>query len=167
MDDREDEVADLARRAALAASEKRRRQREHGVDVSKGIVDDDQMVRLESLLQQVGEMETVVGVMMTRGQGAIPIASVLPTVIGDEIFRTLNSIASTTAHQSELLGNVELGAPRDSLISLRRGAVLTRWIGEDLLLVAVEGTPAPVSAIWQRMQAISAEVATVCAHIAR
>ena len=159
VDGREDEVADVARRAAMAASAKRQPQREAADPPTADDVDQGMLTRIGAALERIEyRCSNFSGAMLFRGADAQPIISLMPDFGSEEAKRTISRVATAVRMQHDLLADSSLGAYRDSIISTDRGAVLVNVIGEDLLIVAVAGSPPDVGPAWVAIAAERAEI---------
>ncbi|MGI9605221.1 MAG: hypothetical protein ACR2P0_03695 [Acidimicrobiales bacterium] len=166
IDDREDEVADVARRAAIAASERRKQARHADESIRADQVDPEAMDRLGFALEKIeGASSECLGVMLFRGPDAAPLVSLLPEFDADETRRLLSRVASTASRQVDLLGDTTAGSYRNSLVSTERGAVLVERFGSDLLVVALTGSPPDVTPVWTALSAERAEIASAASKL--
>mgnify|MGYP001819164270 CR=1 FL=1 len=160
MDGREDEVAEVARRAALAASEKRRRSRELDGRPTAEDVDQSMMQRMGQALERIeSTSDAFSGAMVFRGAAADPLVSLLPEFGSDEAKRTLGRVALGVRTQIEHLLDSPLGPCLDTVLSTERGAVLVNVVADDLLVVSVTGSPPDIGPIWRAMARERAELA--------
>lgn len=167
-DAREDEVADVARRAAMAASARRSMARDVDDGMSLGDVDDAMMNRLGLALERVeSECSNFGGAMLFRGPDAMPLVSLLPDFGAEEARRTLIRVATAVRMQFDLLEDSSLGSYVDSLTSTARGALLARAIGDDLLVVSIAGSPPDVAPAWRAMGSERPEIAEAAAGLFR
>jgi hypothetical protein len=165
-DAREDEVADVARRAAMAASARRSLAREAPEGMSPAEVDDAMMNRLGHALERVeAGCANFGGAMLFRGPAAQPVVSLLPDFGGDEARRMLTRVATAVRMQVELLEDSSLGRFVDSVTSTERGALLIRSIGDDLLVVSLSGSPPEVAPAWRAITAERGEIADAAAGL--
>ncbi len=167
-DAREDEVADVARRAALAASARRSLARDAPTGMAAVDVDDAMMARLGMALERIEAVSPgFAGAMLFRGVDAAPLVSLLPDFGSDEARRTLTRVATAVRMQFELLEDSSLGRYVDSVISTERGAVLVKSIADDLLVVSLAGTPPAVAPTWRAIALERVEIAAAAAGLFR
>lgn len=165
-DARENEIADVARRAALAASARRSAARESGGSLSVAEVDEAMMTRLGQALERIeGRCEHFAGAMVFRGADAAPLVSLLPDFGSDEARRTLTRVAVAVRMQVDLLDDSSLGRYVDSVLSTERGAVLVQAIRDDLLVVSLAGTPPDVAPAWRAIASERVEIAEAAAGL--
>ncbi len=166
VDGREDEVADVARRAAMAASAKRQQVRDGGDAPTAEDVDQSMLTRIGAALERIEyRCSNFSGAMLFRGADAQPIVSLMPDFGSEEAKRTINRVATAVRMQYDLLADSSLGAYRDSVISTERGAVLVNVIGDDLLIVAVAGSPPDVGPAWIAISGERAEIREAAAKL--
>ena len=164
-DDREDEVADVARRAAMAASARQKLLRESGSDFSAGDVSNDMLDRLGAALERIEASSPMfTGAMLFRGPDATPLVSLLPDFGSEESRRTLTRAATAVRMQYDLLADSSVGAYIDSIISTERGAVLILVLGEDLLIISLAGSPPDVGPVWRAIAGERAEISWCAAN---
>ncbi len=157
-DAREDEVADLAKRAAHAASERRRRRRSGGGRPADD-ADPVQMERIGAALEKIRQSCTLFdGALIVRGVETLPLVSLLPDEDPEAARRLLTRAATTTRTAVDYFADAPLGEFVDQMISTERGAVLTKRIGDDLLLVATVGYPPDVAPVWRAIVDVHAEI---------
>ena len=165
-DAREDEIADVARRAAMAASARQKAAREAGGPMTAADVDDAMMTRLGLALERIESRCTnFAGAMLFRGPDAAPLVSLLPDFGSDEARRTLTRVATAVRMQLELLEDSTLGRYVDSVISTERGAMLVRVIGDDVLVVSLGGAPPDVAPAWRAIATEREEIAAAAADL--
>ena len=148
-DAREDEVAEVARRAAMAASARRSLARTTPDGLTARDVDEGMLTRLGLALERI----------------AAPLVSLLPDFGSDDARRTLTRIATAVRMQFDLLEDGSLGRYVDSVVSTERGALLVKSIGDDLVVVSVSGTPPDVAPAWRAMAAEREEIAAAAADL--
>jgi hypothetical protein len=166
MDGREDEVADVARRAAMAASAKRQQVRDAGDAPTVEDVDDTMLSRIGTALERIEyRCANFSGAMLFRGSDAQPIVSLLPDFGSEEARRTISRVATAVRMQFDLLADSSLGAYLDSVISTERGAVLVNMIDQDMLIVAVAGSPPDVGPAWNAIAAERSEIREAAAKL--
>ena len=148
-DGREDEVADVARRAAMAASARQKLMRESGTDLVAGDVDPAMHERLSLALERIEHASrNYTGAMVFRGADAVPILSLLPDFGTEEARRTLTRTATAIRMQFDFLADSSQGAFRNSIISTERGALLCQILGDDMLIISLAGAPPDVAPTW-------------------
>lgn len=149
-DSREDDVADMARRAAMAASEKRRRVRSGGDGPTAQDVDQEMMSHLGRALDTIAAWSPgFAGAMLFRGESAQPLVSLITSGDREAMRRSLSHVATSVRMELDLIERDALGAFRDSVTSTSRGAILVFRLDDDLLVVAIEGQPARVADAWK------------------
>lgn len=149
-DSREDEVADMARRAAMAASDSRRRARTGGDGPTAADVDETMMARLGTSLDAIAAWAPgFAGAMLFRGESAQPLVSLITAGDREAMRRALNHVATSVRMELDLIERDALGSFVDSVTSTSRGAVLAFRMVDDLLVVAIEGRPARVADAWK------------------
>lgn len=167
-DNREDEVADMARRAAMAASDKRRRARSGGDGPTAADVDEEMMARLGNSLDAIAEWSPgFAGAMLFRGETAQPLVSLITAGDREAMRRSLNHVATSVRMELDLIERDALGAFRDSVTSTSRGAILVFRLADDLLVVAIEGRPAKVADAWKAVLDQRVELSEACAGLIR
>ncbi len=150
IDSREDEVADMARRAAMAASDNRRRARTGGGGPTAADVDETMMTRLGNSLDTIAAWSPgFAGAMLFRGESAQPLVSLITSGDREAMRRSLNHVATSVRMELELIERDALGSFVDSITSTSRGAILVFRLADDLLVVAIEGQPARVADAWK------------------
>lgn len=158
-DEREHEVADVARRAAMAASARQKLVRDSGSKLAESQVDGDMLDRLGSALERIeAAAPTFTGAMLFRGPEAIPLVSLLPEFGADESRRTLTRAATAVRMQFDLLADSSIGGFVDTIMSTERGAVLVQLLQQDLLVVSLAGSPPDVGPVWRSIAAERAEL---------
>lgn len=165
-DEREDEVADVARRAAMAASARQKLLRDSGTDLAASDVDNDMLDRLGAALERIeASAPTFTGAMLFRGPEATPLVSLLPDFGSEESRRTLTRAATAMRMQADLLADSSIGQFVDSLISTERGALLVQLLDEDVLVVSLAGSPPDVGHVWRTIAAERAEIVWCASHL--
>lgn len=154
FDNREDEVADMARRAAMAASDKRRRARNSGTNLTASDVDEEMMKRLGRSLENIAAWAPgFAGAMLFRGEAAQPLVSLISSGEREAMRRALSHVATSVRLELDLIERDAVGGFVDSITSTSRGAVLVVRMDDDLLVVALEGRPARVADAWHAIAA--------------
>ncbi len=149
----DDEVATMARRAAQAASDRRKRIREYGDGPTTDDVDADALASLDYHLEQIATWTPgFTGAMLFRGPEATPLVSLITSGEREAMRRALVHKAASIRDEMTLTERDATGAFVDSVTSTTRGAVLANVLGDDLLVVAIEGSPAPVADAWKAMR---------------
>lgn len=165
-DNREDDVADMARRAALAASEKRRLARTGGDGPTAADVDQDMMNRLGKALDAIAAWSPgFAGAMLFRGEAARPLVSLITAGDREAMRRSLSHVATSVRMELDLIERDALGAFVDSVTSTSRGAILVFRLEDDLLVLAIEGQPARVADAWKAVLDQKAELAEAAAGL--
>ena len=165
-DVREDEVAEVARRAAMAASARRSLARTAPEGMAAQDVDEGMLTRLGLALERIESACTgFAGAMVFRGMDAAPLVSLLPDFGSDDARRTITRIATAVRMQYDLLEDGSLGRYVDSVISTERGAFLVKSIRDDLVVVSLAGTPPDVAPAWRAMAAERAEIEAAAAEL--
>jgi len=167
-DSREGEVAEMARRAALAASEKRRRARSGGDGPTAEDVDEVMMARLSSALEEIADWSPgFAGAMLFRGEATQPLVSLISSGEREAVRRSLNHVATSVRMKLDLIERDALGSFVDSVTSTERGAVIVIRLGDDLLTVALEGQPARIADAWQAIAKQRDELAAAAVALIR
>lgn len=152
-DEREEEIAEMARRAALAASDRRKRARESG-DISADDVDQPMMDRLGKSLETIAAwVPGFAGAMLFRGPQAQPLVSLITAGDREAVRRGLSHVATTVRAEVDLIERDTFGSFVDSVTSTSRGAIVVLRFDDDLLVVAIEGRPALVADAWHAIRA--------------
>jgi hypothetical protein len=167
-DSREDEVAEMARRAALAASDKRRRARSGTDGPTAEDVDESMMARLSSALEDISEWSPgFAGAMLFRGEATQPLVSLIVSAEREAVRRALTHVATSVRMELDLIERDALGSFVDSVTSTERGAVIVIRLGDDLLIVALEGQPARIADTWQAIANQRGELAAAASGLIR
>lgn len=148
-DDRESEVADMARRAALAASERRRAQRAHDGGLTVEDVDTEMLDELSIVLEDMAAwIPGFAGAMLFHGEAAQPVVSLITSGDREAMRRALNHVGTSVRMELDLIERDAVGSFVDSVTSTSRGAVLVVRLDDELLVVAIEGQPARIADAW-------------------
>ena len=167
-DSREDEVAKMARRAALAASDKRRRARSGEDGPTADDVDDVMMARLSSAMETIADWSPgFAGAMLFRGEATQPLVSLISSGEREAVRRSLTHVATSVRMTLDLIERDALGSFVDSVTSTGRGAVIVIRLGDDLLTVALEGQPARIADAWQAIADRRAELEAAASGLIR
>lgn len=167
LDPREGDVADMAKRAALAASERRRRLRESG-EITVEDIDETMLAELDRLLEDVSAWTPgFAGAMLFRGAAAQPLVSLITSGEREAMRRALIHVASSVRIELDMIERDVLGQFVDSVTSTSRGAVIVIRMDDDLLVVAIEGRPAKVADAWKAIANRKADLAEVAAKLVR
>lgn len=166
-DPRENDVADMAKRAAFAASERRKRMRSgSGSNISVEDVDQDMLAELNRLLENVAAWTPgFAGAMLFRGEQAQPLVSHITSGEREAMRRALLHVASSVRMELDLMERDVLGAFVDSVTSTSRGAVIVNRFDDDLFVVAIEGRPAQVADAWKAIANHRSDIAAVAASL--
>jgi len=149
-EERELEVADTARRAAMAASERRKQKANAGGDLTVDDVDSEALDALSTLLEEIAAWTPgYAGSMVFHGVGALPVVSLINSGDREALRRALTHIGSTTRQEIDLLEHDAVGGFVDSVTSTSRGAVIVVRLGDDLLVVSIDGRPAKIADAWK------------------
>lgn len=152
-DSREDEVADMARRAAMAASDKRRRARSGGGGPTAADVDEVMMERLGRVFDSIAAWSPgFSGAMLFRGESAQPLVSLITAGDREAMRRSLSHVATSVRMELDLIERDAIGSFTDSVTSTSRGAVLVFRLDDDLLVLALDGKPARVADAWNAVR---------------
>lgn len=148
-DDRELEVADMAKRAAQAASARRKQERS-----ADGITSDDvdpaKLADLGKLLEEISAWTPgFTGAMIFHGEAALPVVSLISSGDREAMRRSLQHFGSSVRNAIDLTERDAMGPFVDSVISTSRGAVLVTRFDETLLVVAIKGRPTNVADAWR------------------
>jgi hypothetical protein len=158
----------MARRAAMAASDKRRRARSGEDGPTAADVDEAMMERLGRSLETIAAWAPgFAGAMLFRGETAQPLVSLITSGDGQAIRRSLSHVASSVRLELDLIEQDALGSFVDSVISTSRGAILIFRLDDDLLVVAIEGRPARVADAWNAVVEQRDELAAVASRLIR
>lgn len=167
-DSREDEVADMARRAAMAASENRRRLRTGGGGPTAADVDQAMMDRLGRVLDAIAAWSPgFAGAMLFRGESAQPLVSLITSGDREAMRRSLTHVASSVRMELDLIERDAIGSFVDSVTSTSRGAVLVFRLDDDLLVMAIEGRSARVADAWNAVRERREELMAAAAGLIR
>lgn len=166
-DPRENDVADMAKRAAFAASERRKQMRSgSGSNISAEDVDQDMLAELNRLLEDVAAWTPgFAGAMLFRGEQAQPLVSHITSGEREAMRRALLHVASSVRMELDLMERDVLGAFVDSVTSTSRGAVIVNRFDDDLFVVAIEGRPAKVADAWKAIANHRSDIAAVAANL--
>ncbi len=149
-DEREAEVADMARRAAQAASDRRKRIRATGTGFTAEDVDADALARLDHQLEDLAAWSPgFAGAMLFRGAEVLPLVSLITAADREAMKRALVHVAVSIRAEMELIERDAVGSFVDSVTSTSRGAVIVTVLNNDILVVALEGKPAAVADAWK------------------
>ena len=148
-DQREAEVADLAKKAAQAASSRRKRSRENPSGITAADVDDDALAALDSELEQIATWAPgFAGAMLFRGAEVLPLVSLITSAEREAMRRALMRTATLVRSEMEMIDSDALGAFVDSVTSTTKGAILSIVLEDDILVVALEGRPVKLADAW-------------------
>lgn len=149
----DDEVADMARRAAQAASDRRKRIREYGDGPTAEDVDTEALAKLDRHLEELAAWTPgFAGAMLFRGPEAMPLVSLITSGEREAMRRALMHMAISVRSEMELTERDAVGSFVDSVTSTSRGAVLVNVLNDDLLIVALSGQTVSVSDAWNVMR---------------
>ena len=149
-DERELEVAEMARRAAMAASERRKQIKSGGGELTVEDVDPDALESLSKLLEEIQAWTPgFSGAMIFHGEGAVPVVSLINEGNREAMRRSLTHVGSSVRQEIDLLERDPVGGFVDSVMSTTRGAVIAVRLNEDLLVVALDGEPANIVDAWK------------------
>lgn len=166
LDDRETEVADTAKRAAKAASQRRKQKKNQGGDLTTDDVDPAMLSRLSALLEEISAWTPgFAGSMLFHGEAATPIVSLITAGDRESMRRALTHVGSSVRQELELIERDAVGSFVDSVTSTSRGAVLVFRLGDDLLVVSIDGRPAKVAEAWKAVSDRKAALAEVTAKL--
>lgn len=144
------EVADMARRAAQAASDRRKRIRESGTGLTAEDVDADALALLDRQLEDIATWSPgFTGAMLFRGPQVLPLVSLITSADREAMKRALMHVAASIRAEMELIERDAVGGFVDSITSTSRGAVVALVLDDDILVVAIEGRPAAVADLWK------------------
>lgn len=164
-DGREDEVADVARRAAMAASARQHLAREPGGDHSASDVDQEMVNRLGLAIERIEAASTnFAGAMLFHGADGQALVSLMPDFGSEESRRTMTRVGTAVKMEIDLLADSSIGPYRDSLISTQRGALLVNVIGQDVLVVSLAGSPPDVAPTWKAIAIEREQMAEAAEH---
>jgi hypothetical protein len=166
LDERESEVAEMARRAALAASDRNKRTRSAGSDITADDVDPEMMSQLDALFENVATWTPgFAGAMLFRGEAVQPLVSLITSGEREATRRALIHVATSVRSELDLLEHDAIGSFVDSVTSTSRGAVLVNRLDDDLLVVAIEGRPARIAEAWSAISTNRQQIAAVAARL--
>ena len=149
-DEREFEVADMARRAAMAASERRKQKSNSGGELTVDDVDPVALSELSTLLEEISAWTPgFSGAMLFHGVAALPVVSMITAGDREAMRRALTHVGSSTRREIDVIEHDAAGAFVDSITSTTRGAVIVVRLDEDVLVVAIDGRPAKVADAWK------------------
>ncbi len=149
-DERELEVAEMARRAAMAASERRKQKSNSGGELTLDDVDPVALDELSTLLEEISAWTPgFSGAMLFHGAAALPVLSLITAGDREAMRRALTHIGSSTRMEIDVIEHDATGAFVDSVTSTTRGAVVVVRLEEDLLVVAIDGRPAKLADAWK------------------
>lgn len=158
-DDREAEVADLAKKAAQAASIRRRRVRDNPSGITAEDVDDDALSALDLELEQIAtDVPGFAGAMMFRGPEVLPLVSLIASSDKEGIRRVLMRAASSVRGEMEMADRLAIGTYLDSVSSTTKGAILSTALDDDIFVMVIEGKPAKIADAWQAFSARRTEI---------
>lgn len=124
-DERELEVAEMARRAAVAASERRKRLKNSGGGLTVDDVDATALRDLSALLEEIEAwVPGFAGAMVFHGEAAVPIVSLIGAADREATRRALTHAGTSTRQEIDYLEHDAFGGFVDSISSTTRGAVL-------------------------------------------
>lgn len=147
----------------MAASERRKLVRKSG-EITLEDIDQSILVELDRLLEEVAAWTPgFSGAMLFRGEAAQPLVSMITSGEREAMRRALLHVASSVRMELDLIERDVLGEYLDSVTSTSRGAVIVNRLGDDLLVVAIEGQPAKLADAWRAI----AERREAIADIAR
>jgi len=165
-DERELEVADMARRAAMAASERRKQKTGEGGGLTIDDVDPEALGALSSLLEEIAAWTPgFSGAMVFHGEAALPIVSMITAGDREAMRRALTHVGSSTRHEVDFLEHDAVGAFVDSITSTDRGAVIVVRLYNDLLVVSMDGKPAKVADAWKAISVRKERLLEVTANL--
>lgn len=151
----------------MAASERRKRERsgeDSGLNAED--VDQEMLVELDRLLENVAAWTPgFAGAMLFRGESAQPLVSHITSGEQAAMRRALDHVATSVRAELDLIERDVLGSFVDSITSTSRGAIIVNRLGDDLLVVAVEGRPAKVADAWLAVANQRDEIAQVAAKL--
>jgi len=157
----------MAKRAAMAASQRRKRVRSSG-EITAEDVDDSMLVELDRLLENVAAWTPgFAGAMLFRGEAAQPLISLITSGEREAMRRALLHVGSSVRMELDIMERDVLGAFVDSVMSTSRGAVIVNRFDDDLFVVAVEGRPAKIADAWQAIANHREEIATLTNRVSR
>ena len=153
-DERELEVAEMARRAAMAASERRKQIKSAGGGLTLDDIDPGALEELSTLLEEIEAWTPgFSGAMVFHGEGALPVVSLIRASNRESMRRSLTHVGSSVRQEVDLLERDAVGGFVDSVMSTTKGAVLVVRLHEDLLVIAIGGKPANIAEAWKAVGA--------------
>lgn len=165
-DEREAEVADMARRAAQAASERRKRIRENPSGLTAEDVDADALAELDRNLEDLASWTPgFSGAMLFRGAEVMPLVSLITSNEREAMRRALMHVAASIRTEIELIERDAVGSFVDSVTSTTRGAVIAILLNDDVLVVAIEGQPASIADAWKAIGDRKVDIAAAAAAL--
>lgn len=165
-DERELEVAEMARRAAMAASERRKQIQSAGGELTLEDIDPDALEDLSTLLEEIEAWTPgFSGAMIFHGEGALPIVSLIRAGNREAMRRSLTHVGSAVRQEIDLLERDAIGGFVDSITSTTRGAVLVFRLNDDLLVVSIEGKPVNLADAWKAVGARKARLLEASANL--
>lgn len=165
-DDLDAEVADMARRAAQAASDRRKRIRETGSGLTAEDVDGESLALLDKQLEELAAWSPgFAGAMLFRGPEVLPLVSLITSSEREAMRRALMHVAASIRAEMELIERDALGSFVDSITSTSRGAHIVIVLADDILVVALEGRPASVADAWKTISDRKADIASAAAGL--
>ena len=102
---------------------------------------------------------------MFRGPEVLPLVSLIAAAEREAMRRTLSRFATAARDEIELVKSDSLGEFVNSVTSTSRGAVLTVVLGDDILVVGLEGRPAQVADAWRALSDRKAAIAEAAADL--
>lgn len=165
-DPREDDVADMAKRAAMAASERRKQIRSGGGGITAEDVDEAMLAELDRVLVSMAAWTPgFAGAMLFRGEQAQPLVSHITSGEREAMRRALLHSATSVRMELDLMERDVLGSFVDSVTSTSRGAIIVNRFADDLFVVAIEGRPAKVADAWKAIADHREEIAAAAAKL--
>ncbi len=156
----------MARRAAQAASERRKRIRENGSGLTADDVDADALADLDRHLEDLAAWTPgFTGAMLFRGPEVLPLVSLITSADREAMRRALMHVAASIRAEIELIERDAVGSFVDSVTSTTRGAVIATLLNDDLVVVAIEGRPASVADAWKAIGDRKADLAAAAAAL--
>ena len=165
-DERELEVAEMARRAAMAASERRKQIQNAGGELTLEDIDPDALEDLSTLLEEIEAWTPgFSGAMIFHGEGALPIVSLIRAGNREAMRRSLTHVGSAARQEIDLLERDAIGGFVGSITSTTRGAVLVFRLNDDRLVVSIEGKPVNLADAWRAVGARKARLLEASANL--
>lgn len=162
----DDEVADMARRAAQAASDRRKRVREYGDGPTVEDVDTEALAKIDRHLEELAAWTPgFAGAMLFRGPEAMPLVSLITSGEREAMRRALMHMAVSVRSEMELTERDAIGKFRDSVTSTSRGALLVNVLNDDLLIVALIGDSVSIADAWKAIQSQRDEIALAASDL--